>query len=179
VSYDPRHFVVGAAEFSARRRDERTRYRLETPIHIYTVFTHRCLTNCLYCYAERPTVREMSTERWRDVLDEMVELGIHLASPDNGDTPARRDGVHLLEMLVRRGILFLLSTKVPLTAGQIDGLMAAGFDDPIRGRIHRPVQLSIDAVDDDVSRRLLGTARPLPAAHRRTFVDFVRWWSPA
>lgn len=174
VSYDPRHFVVGTTEFSAQRQDERTRYRLETPIHIYPVFTHRCVTSCLYCYAERPAVREMPAERWRDVLDEMVELGIRLASPDNGDTPARRDGLHLLEMLVQRGILFLLSTKVPLTAGQIDRLMDAGFDDPIRGRIHRPVQLSIDAVDDDVSRRLLGTARPLTAAHRRTFGDFLR-----
>ncbi|NLT55203.1 MAG: radical SAM protein [Actinomycetales bacterium] len=173
VAHDPRDFVVDAREFAAQMADVRTRYRLSRPIHILTVFTHHCFTNCVYCYAERPRVDEMPLERWEELLDEMVDLGIRQVSPDNGDVPARPDGLRFLEMLVRKGFNFLLSTKAPFTEQDVRRLLDAGFAEPLRGRVHRGVQLSIDAVDDDVCARLLGTSRPQTARHRRTFQAFA------
>ncbi len=110
-AFDPREFIIDPADFAARKSSPKSSLRLDTPINIYTVFTHRCLTDCVYCYADRCKMTEMSLARWREIIREMRSLGIWLASPDNGDTFARRDGIDLLECLLENEMHFLLSTK--------------------------------------------------------------------
>ncbi|MDQ1287856.1 MAG: hypothetical protein QG622_1421 [Actinomycetota bacterium] len=175
IVYEPRDFVVSPEAHAARLADPRTRTRLDLPINVYTVFTHHCVTRCLYCYAERSRVAEMPLERWEEILDELVELGIHLASPDNGDTLARPDGLRFLEMLLERDLYFLLSTKAHLGRGDVERLLEAGLTKPIRGRVQRQVQLSIDAVDPEVSRRLLGTGRSRIPENQETLENFLHF----
>jgi radical SAM protein with 4Fe4S-binding SPASM domain len=171
VRYDPRDFIVDPADITRRRADPRTRGRLETPLAIATVFTHHCFTNCLYCYAERPRVAEMPLERWRDILDEMVEMGIMIALPDNGDTLARADGLRFLEMLLERDFYFFLSTKAPFSMDDVRRLVDAGIGRSVRGR-ERQIQLSYDAVDEKISAKLLGLARPRVEQNTQTFLNF-------
>ncbi len=132
--FDPREFVVSPAEFAERAADPKRRLRLDTPIHIFTIFTHRCFTRCVYCYAEREPVKEMPLARWREIIGEMERLGIVLSSPDNGDTFARPDGIDFLESLLEHNMHFLLSTKGHLSRETVARLMAAGFNKPVRGR---------------------------------------------
>ena len=153
--FDPREFIISPKEFSARKFDPKLSLRLDAPIVIYTIFTHRCLTNCAYCYADRPKTTEMPLARWRDIVREMRGLGIWLAAPDNGDTFARRDGIELLECLLEYEMHFLLSTKAYVSKEYVKRLIDAGFTKKLRGVIQRQVQLSVDAVDDDVSRHIL------------------------
>ncbi|MGO9777100.1 MAG: SPASM domain-containing protein [Terracidiphilus sp.] len=159
-AFDPREFVVSTAEYAARAADTKRKLRLDTPIHIFTIFTHRCFTRCLYCYAEREPVKEMPLSRWREIVEEMERLGIVLSSPDNGDTFARPDGIEFLECLLEHKMHFLLSTKGHLIRETVARLVAAGFKKPVRGVIDRPVQLSVDAADEAVARRLLNVANP-------------------
>lgn len=170
---DPRDFVVDPDVHRERDGDVRRRLRLDTPINIYTVFTHRCRTNCVYCYAERRPVAEMPLGRWRELIAEMRGLGIQMCSPDNGDTFARRDGIDLLECLIENEMLFLLSTKAHISRDQVRRLISAGFTRRIRGAIQRQVQLSIDAVDDDVAGRVLRIANPGVAETAETFDGFL------
>lgn len=170
VRYDPRDFVVSPEDLARREQDPRTRRRLETPIAIATVFTHHCFTKCVYCYAERPRVPEMSLERWRELLDEMVELGIHIVLPDNGDVLARPDGMQMLEMVLERDLYFFLSTKAALSVDDVRRLTDAGMGKPVRNRL-RPIQLSFDAVDEEVSTRLLGVKHPRVELNTQTFVN--------
>lgn len=172
IPYDPRDFVVDVEDYRRRMADPRTRQRLESPINALVVPTHHCFTRCLYCYAERPRAAEMPLERWGELLDEMVDLGIHVVSPDNGDVLARPDGMAFLEMLIERRFVFILSTKAHLSRAGVGRLMDAGFADPIRGRVFRSVQLSVDAVDDEISRRVLGVARSRVRGNEETFVNF-------
>lgn len=172
IPYDPRDFVVDMEDYRRRMANPRTRQRLESPINALIVPTHHCFTRCLYCYAERPRATEMPLERWGELLDEMVDLGIYVVSPDNGDVLARPDGMKFLEMLIERKFEFILSTKGHLSRAEVGRFMDAGFADPIRGRVSRRVQLSIDAVDDEISRRVLGVARSRVRGNEETFVNF-------
>jgi radical SAM protein with 4Fe4S-binding SPASM domain len=171
--YDPRQFVVSPAAFAERMSDVRRRLRLETPVNLYTIFTHRCMTNCLYCYAERKPSREMPLSRWRELIAEAHEMGIMLCSPDNGDTFARRDGVELIECLLEHEMQFLLSTKAYLSKEMIGRMIDAGFTKRVRGVLPRRLQLSVDAVDESVSRRILGIARPRVAENQRTVENLL------
>lgn len=172
-SFDPREFIIDPAHFATRKNDPKTSLRLDTPINVYTVFTHRCLTDCVYCYADRCKMTEMPISRWRQIIREMRSLGIWLASPDNGDTFARRDGIDLLECLLENEMHFLLSTKAYVSKDSIKRLIDAGFTKKVRGVIQRQVQLSIDAVDDDVSRRVLGIKRSNVARNQETIENFL------
>jgi radical SAM protein with 4Fe4S-binding SPASM domain len=172
IDYDPRDFVIDLGRYASRIRDPRLRYRLEEPINIIMAATHRCFTRCVYCYAERPVSREMPLRRWEELMDEMVELGIHVVSPDNGDILARKDGMRLLEMMIEREFDFLLSTKAHLEPHQVRRLIGAGFANPIRRNVFRDVQLSIDAVDPEVSKRILGVSRSRVEGNARTFASF-------
>lgn len=171
--YDPREFVIAPADYQARMGDVKTRYRLDRPINIYTVFTHRCLTNCAYCYAERKYMQEMPLARWRELIEEAADLGVEMCSPDNGDTFARKDGIDLLECLIEHEMHFLLSTKASLSREQIKRLIDAGFTRKIHGVIQRPVQLSIDAVDPEVAKRMLGISHPRTENMVATFDSFL------
>lgn len=171
--YDPREFVIAPADYKARMGDIKTRYRLDKPINIYTIFTHRCLTNCVYCYAERKSVPEMPITRWRELIQEIADLEIEMCSPDNGDTFARNDGIDLLECLIEHEMHFLLSTKASLSKEYVKRLIDAGFTRKIHGVIQRPVQLSIDAANEDVAKRMLGIPRPRTEKMVETFENFL------
>jgi radical SAM protein with 4Fe4S-binding SPASM domain len=171
--YDPREFVINPADFQATMTNLKTMGRLETPINIYTVFTHHCVTRCLYCYAERKKVSEMPLSRWREIIQEMADIGIQLSSPDNGDTFARKDGIDLLECLLEHNMHFLLSTKSYVSKENVKRLINAGFTKKIHGVIQRKVQLSIDAVDNQIAKRILNIPKPRTEQTLETFENFL------
>lgn len=172
-SFDPRRFIISPAEYLERVIDVKRVQRLDTPINIYTIFTHRCVANCAYCYADRPTCNELPLSRWREIIREMASLGIILASPDNGDTFARRDGIDLLECLLEHEMHFLLSTKAYVSRETIRRLIDAGFKKKVRGVLQRQVQLSIDAVDEGVAARILQVKRPHVEKGAETLENFL------
>lgn len=174
-SFDPRQFVISARDYHSRMGDIKNRLRLDTPINIYTIFTHRCFANCIYCYADRKKVREMSLARWREIIQEMQQLGICLSSPDNGDTFARKDGIDFLECLLEHKMHFLLSTKAYVSKEYIRRLINAGFTEKVRGVIQRQVQLSIDAADESVAKRILNIPKVITQRNVDTVHNFLAY----
>ncbi|HAQ00266.1 MAG TPA: radical SAM protein, partial [Rhodospirillum rubrum] len=171
--FDSRHFVVGGDDFRTVMGDVKQRFRLRAPINVYTVTTHRCHTDCLYCYADRKKLPEMALSRWQEILAEMAGLGVRLCSPDNGDTFARKDGVDIIESMLRNDMHFLLSTKIFLSKPTIGRLMEAGLGEKVNGVIDRPVQLSIDSVDEALGMRLLNVTKPRHQKNVETFNNFM------
>lgn len=172
-SFDPRQFVISPSDYFARVSDVKRMQRLDTPLNIYTIFTHRCVANCAYCYADRPRCDELPLSRWREIIREMASLDIMLAAPDNGDTFARRDGIDLLECLLEHEMHFLLSTKAYVSRETIRRLIDAGFTKKVRGVLQRRVQLSIDAVDEGVAARILQVKRPQVEKRAETVKNFL------
>ncbi|MBL4613919.1 MAG: radical SAM protein [Magnetovibrio sp.] len=172
-SYDPKEFVISPMDYKTVMGGIKTKYRLRAPINIYTVLTHRCHTDCLYCYADRKKGAEMPLSRWRELISEAAEMGVRLCSPDNGDTFARKDGVDFLECLIEHKMHFLLSTKAHLNHENVKRLMDAGFAKKINGVISRPVQLSVDAIDEALSMQLLNVRKPRLKKTVKTFEHFL------
>lgn len=172
---DPKEFVVDVANYYRIRRDQKTMNRLTSPINIYPIFTHKCAVDCVYCYAERRVMDEMSSTQWSDIFQQMCRLGVILMSPDNGDIFARKDGVQLLEAMLEHGFHFLLSTKSHVKKMDVRRLVEAGFRKKINGVVERKVQLSIDAVDDSVVRKLQNTRTARNEMNMDTLVNFLEF----
>lgn len=155
--YDPRKFVINEDLFSRAMNDIHRLHHMELPINITAIFTNRCQTNCVYCYAERPKVPEISLERWKELIKEMRNLEIQLISLDYGDVFARKDGIDFLECLLQHKMHFLISTKSLVTRDDIRRLLLAGFAEKVRNILARRVQISIDTLDDDMAAELTGS----------------------
>jgi radical SAM protein with 4Fe4S-binding SPASM domain len=170
--FDPRDFVISPSAYEERLSNHKARRRLEVPISTLCVFTSRCSTNCVYCYAERKRTPEMSLSRWRELIFEMKNLGIQLCAPDNGDVFAREEGIDFCEALLENNFHFLLSTKCYVSADYVRRLVDAGLAKKVNGIVTRTVQLSIDAVDENVQRRLYGVS-PIHQRTAKTFDNFL------
>ena len=70
-------------------------------------------------------------------------------------------------------MLFLLSTKAFLDRDLSARLVDFGFADKINGVVKCPVQLSFDAVDEDVNMRLLNVKKPRTHLTAQTFEHFM------
>jgi radical SAM protein with 4Fe4S-binding SPASM domain len=173
--FDPRQFIISPDEYEKRLDSYQTKHRLETPISALCVYTYCCSTNCVYCYADRRNhvnVKEMSLHRWQEIISEMSDLGIRLCSPDNGDVFARKDGIDFLEALLEKNFHFLLSTKCYVSKENVNRLVNAGFNQKINGLLSRTVQLSIDAVDEEVQQRIYRVS-PILTRTAETFDNFM------
>lgn len=157
--HDPREFIVSVQRFNETMNNIREAKRLATPINIMAFFTHKCQTNCMYCYAQRNRTQEMSLDQWRQIIQQMQYLDIKLISLDGGDPIARHDGIDFLEDLVKADLLFLLSTKGFFSRESVRRLVDAGFRQKIRYVCERKVQLSVDAWDDEKSAIITGNPR--------------------
>jgi radical SAM protein with 4Fe4S-binding SPASM domain len=135
VTYDPKEFVTASQIGSISRR-------LEVPICLAITLTHRCQTNCRYCYAERRHVSpkdELSVSAWCSLIDQAVDMGIDRISLLGGDPLARADTPEVLEHLAKHGMHFFLSTKCHidmelarrLAAIQGDHLIQISMDAPV------------------------------------------------
>lgn len=156
-AFDSREFIINSSLHMSKLNDLKFGRRLTNPVNVYTIYTHKCLVDCRYCYADRSVKEEMSLSKWKEIIKEIKSLGIWLCSPDNGDTFARRDGIDFLEVLLENEMHFLLSTKALVNKEQVARLIKAGFKDKVRGAVERHVQLSIDAGEEVVAQRLLNT----------------------
>ena len=138
-------------------RHDPTRPYLRRPLRVTVTPTERCVTDCRYCYAERPSVSEVETARWVSLFDELRENEIYLVDIGGGDLLTRSDGLDLLEAMVAREFVFFLSTKNFVSTAAAERLAAMGIGtagSPLH--LARAIQLSIDSADEDVGSSLVG-----------------------
>jgi radical SAM protein with 4Fe4S-binding SPASM domain len=122
-------------------------YRLEVPVSFNITLTHRCQTQCRYCYAERRGVArgdELSVLAWRELIDQAADLGITRVGLLGGDPLTRTDAFEVLQHLVERGMWFFVSTK-----SYIDKDTAHLLADMDLGE--RSIQFSMDAPAPDAA----------------------------
>lgn len=127
--------------------------RLEVPVSLGITLTHRCQTQCLYCYAERRHVHradELTVAAWYDLIDQAADLGIDRIALLGGDPLARTEALSILEHMVQRGFWFFLSTKCHVDRATARRLADIGLGE-------RQVQVSLDAPVADVADFLTGS----------------------
>lgn len=122
--------------------------RLSRPLSVSISFTNRCHYDCIYCYAERKKCEEKELSQWIKIFDELQENEIFLVDIGGTDIFARPDALEILQAMVDRNFVFLLSTKsfIDENTAKCLASMHIGLEDASE-HLFRYVQLSIDSVD--------------------------------
>src|SRR6202521_779680 len=105
---------------------------LSSPLALIAELTHRCPLHCVYCSNPlelNARTNELSTEAWRNVFTQAVELGVLQADFTGGEPLARPDIVELVSAARAAGLYVnLITSGLPLDEARLEKLVAAGLD---------------------------------------------------
>jgi len=158
---DPSEFVVKSSKWKAQKMPA-------APISLNLMFSNDCHTNCAYCFAKGhcvPESKQLSAERWKELLREAKSLGIEQVTLSGGDPLFRKDALKLIEELIDLDMLFALSTKCYITEEIADKLVAIGMTQPVNQYV-REIQLNMDP-DEPTADKLAGS----PGYYNRAVVS--------
>jgi len=105
--------------------------RLSAPIRMDLALTFRCNNRCIHCYVGGPReTPELSTQKWKRVIDRLVGLGIFILTFTGGEPTLREDLPELLAYAQQKGVVAgLITNGRRLKDGKYVGeLEAAGLD---------------------------------------------------
>lgn len=146
VRYDLEDYVVDLNAYQVT-------HKLNRPFRALILLSNRCRTDCVYCYAERRSCDEMNREEWNRIVGEMRDLRVHIIDISGGDPLARPDSIALFQDFIREKLLFMISTKCPISDSDARALVDAGFLEPVFSE-YRKFQISLDAADPDIAAQL-------------------------
>lgn len=142
--YDPKDFIIPAEVI------DMSDVRCKIPCSLNILPTMRCITNCLYCYADRScchTLAELSLPLFKRILKEANECGIETIQISGGDIFCRDDVFDLIESTLSEDMYINIPTKYPLSKEQVELLAKIGLS---------TIQISIDAVNPDLIDFMVG-----------------------
>jgi pyrroloquinoline quinone biosynthesis protein E len=121
------------------------------PYTLIAELTYRCALHCPYCSNPVDLARrasEMDTAQWLRIFAEAEALGVVQLHLTGGEPLARRDLEALVAGARAVGVFTnLITSGVPVTRERLAAIKAAGID---------AVQLSVQGVDGETSRRVAG-----------------------
>jgi radical SAM protein with 4Fe4S-binding SPASM domain len=122
--------------------------RFNKPFCFTIVINNTCLTNCVYCYADKTQhyKNTISTEQYREIIQEAHKLGINQIDITGGELFYYNDWYNLLASLKEYNYYSYISTKIPLDEEQIIKLKELGY---------RFIQFSLDSIDPKILTELL------------------------
>lgn len=122
-------------------------HRPSTPFSVNFMITTKCYTNCIYCYAERNRVNDLSADEILKVLDEAYEIGVLNLVLSGGDVFAFPEWKKIIARLGLYNYSSILSTKVPLSREDIYYLKEIGKIESL--------QISLDSIVSETLHSLL------------------------
>jgi len=108
----------------------------------------KCVTNCVYCYANRSQVDECSIpfERIKELIQEAKKLRLRAVDLCGGEVFLYENWEILLRELVENGFMPYISTKIPIDEKTIQKIKEIG----IKG-----IQFSLDTLERESLKQLL------------------------
>jgi radical SAM protein with 4Fe4S-binding SPASM domain len=137
-TYDPKTFIVSAEKI------DMSHVRCNIPSYLLILPTMRCVTDCIYCYADRTGPhgkKEFNIELYDRLLREAQQCGIETVEFSGGDFFCRRDAFTLIACTLERGLYPVIPTKCPLSKEQVKHLADLGL---------HTLQISIDALSPGI-----------------------------
>jgi radical SAM protein with 4Fe4S-binding SPASM domain len=130
-NYNPDIFIYDHLELRLARH--------VTPTKITFMVTNRCVTNCFYCYADRRHKMDcqISLKRIFEVIDEARKLNVVEFDVIGGEFFLYKHWKEVLKKLYSNGYTPFLSTKIPISEGDIIFLKEMGIID---------LQISLDTL---------------------------------
>ncbi|HWT97585.1 MAG TPA: pyrroloquinoline quinone biosynthesis protein PqqE [Terriglobales bacterium] len=117
---------------ATRQRVPEVDAAVSPPLAALLELTHRCPLQCPYCSnpleLER-VARELMTDSWLDVIDQLADLGILQVHLSGGEPTVRRDLTDIIRRTTERGIYNnLITSGVAVDKTRFFALVAAGLD---------------------------------------------------
>ncbi len=121
------------------------------PLAVLVELTHRCPLQCPYCSNPvelEASSKELTTEEWLRVIDELAEIGVLQIHFSGGEPTARKDLVDLVRRASEAGLYSnLITSAVMLTRDKLEALAEAGLNH---------VQISVQGAESRVADRVGG-----------------------
>lgn len=126
--------------------------RPSPPYRMDLALTYRCNNDCAHCYNAGPRQRpEISTEQWRQIIDQLWAIGIPHVVFTGGEPTLRPDLPELVAYAQTKGQVTGLNTngRRLSDARFLERLAAAGLDH---------VQITLESHDPEIHDRMVGAA---------------------
>ena len=137
--------------FACKTIDLTTRRLFSRPSLVTFMLTNRCVTHCLYCYADTttPVIHPLPTSRILSLIEEAERLQVQQIGLMGGEIFLHPDWQQILYELVKRDIApDVISTKMPMTSKLINQLEATGYQGIL--------QVSLDSCNERIAQETLG-----------------------
>lgn len=133
--------IFKTEDFLFKESDYETERYLHAPLNMTFMPTNRCLTDCLYCYADKSHKMgsPLPFSRLIEIMDEAMDLGVLSFNVVGGETFCYPQWKQLLAEIKKRNFQMMrLSTKMPLSEEDIDYLKSIGINE---------IQVSLDSLE--------------------------------
>jgi len=134
-------FLIPHAELDCKSR------RLDAPLDLLFEINFNCLTNCVYCYADRSKkYQPLPLNRILELVREARKLGMRNFDFNGGELFLNENWECILRGLIESDYHPYISTKVPITRKIMMKLKNIGIDS---------IQISLDTVIPDEMKQIL------------------------
>lgn len=150
-------------DFKFEDLDFKTNRMFVAPISIVFMPNNNCMTDCIYCYADRKMhPKQMEFEQIKAFVKEAKELKIKDLMITGGDFFMYPHWYKLLDLLVKEGFTpDLISTKVPLTSEMIE------YFELFKIRL----QVSVDSLSSTTTQKVLRASENYAQRMRRSLIN--------
>lgn len=123
------------------------RRRLGIPINLLICINLRCVTDCIYCYANKKAIyTSLKPEKWVSLIYEAKRIGIENVDVTGGEFFLNPNWQKIAKAIVDCDYEPEISTKVPLSYLTIDKIVEVGL---------KSIQFSLDTLDPYLAKRSL------------------------
>ncbi len=116
--------------------------RLNSPLNLTIMFTNKCMTDCIYCYADRQEKVSCTIplERIYELIDEAKKLDMRSIDVIGGEFFLYKYWYEVLCKLRECGFMPFLTTKIALKEDDIKKIKKLGF---------KKIQISLDSMIEE------------------------------
>ena len=141
VKYSPQDFIYTTADLLSRRT-------FVSPIYVTFMLSNKCLTNCVYCYADRNTKsKELSFDKIESIIEDAAQLKLSSFDLDGGDFFLSPYWKQLLSKLQKYNYYpSIISSKYPISKQDI--LYFSKFNINL--------QISLDSIEQEILNKMVG-----------------------
>ena len=141
--------VFKTEDFIIEENDFETERYLRAPLNITFMPTNHCLTDCLYCYADKSYKigKMIPFNRFVDIMNEAKSLGVLSFNVVGGELFCYTRWKQLLNEIKKRDFQMMRpSTKMPLSEEDIEYLNSIDINE---------IQVSLDSLDVCIEKQLV------------------------
>jgi radical SAM protein with 4Fe4S-binding SPASM domain len=135
-----------------------TKKCISGPLLASIAITYRCNQRCLYCeLPQRADIkRELPTTRFKQIIDQLIELEVSSISFTGGDPLLRKDVPELISYIKKNGISTNLTTNGMVMSFELaETLIDSGLNS---------LGISLDSTDPNYVNKIRGTPKAFEAA---------------